>query len=57
MLLNINDARALTALAGVPLYRGRNATYVSIHASFVARWLDLAEKEIADAVASKFDRR
>jgi hypothetical protein len=56
MLMNINDARRLTAFVNSPMYRGRNSTYVSFEPYQVRKWLTLAEQKIATAVASKFDR-
>jgi hypothetical protein len=54
MLVNISDARELTRLAGVPMYRGRNSAYVSFTLFHVDKWLTFAEKSIVKAVAAKF---
>jgi hypothetical protein len=56
MLLDINSARYLTEFIGTPLYRGRNATYVSFEPYQIEKWLAQADQIIVNAVVSKFDR-
>jgi hypothetical protein len=56
MVMGIYEARFLSAFCGTPLYRGRNTTYVTLDPELISRWLDIAEKKIAEAVASKFER-
>ena len=54
MLLNKHDVVRLTDLAlKVPLYRGRNAPYVSITQYHASLWISRAEEKLAQAVASR----
>ena len=57
MLLSIIDARRLTAFIDIPMYRGRNKSYVSFEPYQIRKWVEFGEKKIAAAVASKFDLR
>jgi hypothetical protein len=53
ILLGIYEARYLSDLAGTPMYKGRNATYVSFTPHLVEKWVAFAEQKLNEAVVSK----